>query len=115
MRLASREQQHQPPARLGVQVAWHEHGTEMHALAMAPIEHEHATQAAMADQQRRVLASFVIGPGPMPFVLNGLEVGAIVFAALIANYVAAEGESNWFEGVQLLAVYALLAVVFGYA
>ncbi len=62
-----------------------------------------------------VLASFVIGPGPMPFVLNGLEVGAITFAALIANYVAAEGESNWFEGVQLLAIYALLALVFGFA
>ena len=62
-----------------------------------------------------VLASFLIGPGPMPFVLNGLEVGAIAFAALIANYVAAEGESNWFEGVQLLAIYALLAFVFGYA
>ncbi len=62
-----------------------------------------------------VLASFVIGPGPMPFVLNGLEVAAIVFAALIANYVCAEGESNWFEGVQLMAIYVLLAFVFGFA
>jgi len=62
-----------------------------------------------------VLASFLIGPGPMPFVLNGLEVGAFVFAALIANYVAAEGESNWFEGIQLLAIYTLLAFVFAYA
>jgi Ca2+:H+ antiporter len=62
-----------------------------------------------------VLASFLIGPGPMPFVLNGLEAGAIAFAALIANYVAAEGESNWFEGIQLLAIYALLAFVFGFA
>jgi Ca2+:H+ antiporter len=62
-----------------------------------------------------VLASFVVGPGPMPFVLNGLEVGAMLFAALIANYVASEGESTWFEGAQLLAIYALIALVFGYA
>jgi Ca2+:H+ antiporter len=62
-----------------------------------------------------VVASFVIGPGPMPFVLNGLEVGALLFAALIANYVAGEGESTWFEGVQLLAIYALMAIVFAFA
>jgi Ca2+:H+ antiporter len=62
-----------------------------------------------------VIASFFIGPGPMPFVLNGLEVGAMLFAALIANYVASEGESTWFEGAQLLAVYGLLALVFGFA
>jgi Ca2+:H+ antiporter len=62
-----------------------------------------------------VLASFFVGPGPMPFVFNGLEVGAMVFAALIANYVASEGESTWFEGVQLLAIYTLLAIVFAFA
>ncbi len=62
-----------------------------------------------------VLASLVIGPGPMPFVLNGLEVAAMLFAALIANYVASEGESTWFEGVQLLAIYVLIALVFGFA
>jgi Ca2+:H+ antiporter len=62
-----------------------------------------------------VLASFVLGPGPMPFVFNGLEVGAMVFAALIANYVSSEGESTWFEGAQLLAVWVLLALVFAFA
>jgi len=34
---------------------------------------------------------------------------------LIAAYVSHEGESNWFQGVQLLAVYAIMAVVFGLA
>jgi Ca2+:H+ antiporter len=62
-----------------------------------------------------VLLSFVLGPGPMPLVFNGFEVGAIVLAVLIANYVTAEGESNWFEGVQLLAVYLILALAFGFA
>jgi Ca2+:H+ antiporter len=62
-----------------------------------------------------VLASFFIGPAPMPLVFNGFELGAVVLAILIANHVVHEGESTWFEGVQLLAVYAILAIVFGFA
>lgn len=59
-----------------------------------------------------VLASFVIGPHPMAFVLNGFELGAIFIAVIIANHVTNEGESTWFEGVQLLAVYAVLGAAF---
>jgi Ca2+:H+ antiporter len=62
-----------------------------------------------------VLASFVLGPEPMALVFNGFEVGALLFAVLIANYVTHEGESTWFEGVQLLAVYLVLALAFGFA
>ena len=62
-----------------------------------------------------VLASFVLGPVPMPLVFNGFEVGAILLAVLIANYVTHEGESTWFEGVQLLAVYLILVLAFGFA
>ena len=60
-----------------------------------------------------VLLSFVFGPEPMPLVFNGFELAALVLAVLIANRVTAEGESNWFEGVQLLAVYLILALTFG--
>ena len=59
-----------------------------------------------------VLLSFVFGPYPMALVFNGLELAAIVLAALIANQVTQEGESTWFEGLQLLAVYAVLGMVF---
>jgi Ca2+:H+ antiporter len=62
-----------------------------------------------------VLVSFVLGPSPMPLVFNGFEVGAILLAVMIANYVTHEGESTWFEGVQLLAVYLILALSFGFA
>jgi Ca2+:H+ antiporter len=51
----------------------------------------------------------------MPLVFNGLEIGAIALTVLIANYVAGEGESNWYEGVLLLSIYLILAVVFGFA
>jgi Ca2+:H+ antiporter len=59
-----------------------------------------------------VLLSFVIGPAPMALVFNGYEIGGMVFAVLIANFMTQDGESNWFEGVQLLALYAVLGVVF---
>jgi Ca2+:H+ antiporter len=62
-----------------------------------------------------VFASFIIGPEPMALVFNGFEMGAILFAVLIANYVTHEGESTWFEGVQLLAVYLILGLAFGFA
>jgi Ca2+:H+ antiporter len=62
-----------------------------------------------------VLLSFVVGPEPMALVFNGYELGALLFAVLIANLVTQDGESNWFEGVQLLALYAVLGLVFYFA
>ena len=59
-----------------------------------------------------VLVSLFVGPFPMSLVFNGLELGAILLAVLIAVQVTQEGESTWFEGLQLLAVYAVLGLVF---
>jgi Ca2+:H+ antiporter len=62
-----------------------------------------------------VLLSFPFGDHPMPLVFNGFELAAVILAVVIANRVTAEGESNWFEGVQLLSVYVILALAFGFA
>jgi Ca2+:H+ antiporter len=62
-----------------------------------------------------VLVSFVLGPQPMPLVFNGLELAALAIAAIIANQVTQEGESTWYEGLQLLLVYAVIALAFGFA
>ena len=62
-----------------------------------------------------VLASFFLGPHPLALVFNGFELGAILIAILIANYVTQDGESTWFEGLQLLAVYAVFGLAFYYA
>jgi Ca2+:H+ antiporter len=62
-----------------------------------------------------VLLSFVIGPGPMPLVFNGFEIAALFLAVLVAYQVTNEGESTWFEGVQLLALYVILGLTFYYA
>ena len=62
-----------------------------------------------------VLLSFVFGPEPMPLVFNGFELAAVVLAVIIADRITADGESNWFEGLQLLAVYLVVALAFAFA
>jgi Ca2+:H+ antiporter len=62
-----------------------------------------------------VICSYFIGPYPLALVFNGFELGAIVIAILIANYVIQDGESTWFEGVQLLAVYLVFGLAFYFA
>lgn len=74
-----------------------------------------STQIALFVAPVLVLLSFVFGPAPMPLVFNGFELAAVVLAVLIADRVTAEGESNWFEGVQLLAVYLVVALTFAFA
>ena len=59
-----------------------------------------------------VLLSFVLGPFPLALEFSGLELGAILLAVLTAAHVTQEGESTWFEGLQLLAVYVVFAIVF---
>ncbi|HKP75284.1 MAG TPA: calcium/proton exchanger [Longimicrobiaceae bacterium] len=59
-----------------------------------------------------VLLSYAIAPQPMDLIFTRLEVMAIAVSVLIMGYVAADGESHWMEGVQLLAVYAILGIAF---
>lgn len=59
-----------------------------------------------------VFVSYLVGPFPLALVFNGFELVALLVAVVIANNVTQEGESNWFEGFQLLAVYAVLAITF---
>ena len=45
----------------------------------------------------------------------GWSSAALFLAIIIANQVTHEGESTWFEGVQLLSVYVVLGIVFFFA
>lgn len=49
---------------------------------------------------------------PMSIIFNQFELIALIVAVLIVNRVSNDGESNWLEGVQLLAVYCIIAASF---
>jgi Ca2+:H+ antiporter len=74
-----------------------------------------SAQIALFAAPLLVLCSFFIGPHPMALVFNGFEIGGVLLAVIIANHVTSEGESTWFEGVQLLAVYVVLGLTFVFA
>lgn len=58
-----------------------------------------------------VFVSFLMG-NPLTLVFNQFEIVALFAGTLIAAFVAQDGESNWLEGAQLLALYAILALAF---
>ena len=49
---------------------------------------------------------------PMTIIFNQFELIALIVTVLIANKVAGDGESNWLEGAQLVAVYLIIAAGF---
>lgn len=49
---------------------------------------------------------------PLSLLFNVYELGALAVAVGIASFIAMDGESNWLEGVQLLAIYAIIGVAF---
>ena len=59
-----------------------------------------------------VFLSYVIAPQPMDLRFTTLEVVAVGISVWIMPIIAQDGESHWMEGVQLLAVYAILAFAF---
>jgi len=59
-----------------------------------------------------VFLSYVIGPQPMDLIFTNFEVLSITLSVAIMALISQDGESNWMEGVQLLAVYAILGIAF---
>jgi Ca2+:H+ antiporter len=59
-----------------------------------------------------VFASYVVASRPMDLLFTTLEVVAIVVSVAVVALIAQDGESNWMEGVLLLAVYTILGLTF---
>jgi len=74
-----------------------------------------AAQIALFVGPALVLFSLFIGPHPMALVFNGFEIAGVILAILVANHVTHDGETTWFEGLQLLAVYAVVGIAFFFA
>lgn len=58
-----------------------------------------------------VFISLLMGH-PLQLIFNQFELLALVAGVLIAALVSADGESNWLEGAELLAVYLILGLAF---
>jgi len=72
-------------------------------------------QVALVVAPVLVLVSWLMGK-PMNLVFESpLELIAIAGVAFAVNAIAQDGETTWFEGLLLLAVYCLLAVAFFFA
>ena len=49
---------------------------------------------------------------PMNLVFSPVELAILALLVLIFAYIAQDGESNWLEGAQLLALYVMAAILF---
>jgi Ca2+:H+ antiporter len=58
-----------------------------------------------------IFASYLFGK-PMNLEFTIPEVVAVIASVLIAQQISSDGESNWVEGLQLLAVYTILGILF---
>jgi len=70
-----------------------------------------ATQVVMFVAPVLVIASLFFAE-PMTLVFNMFELVSIIFAVFVTNAVVEDGESNWFEGFQLIIAYIIIAVAF---
>jgi len=68
-----------------------------------------STQVALFVAPLLVVVSQMM-PTPMSLVFHPLEIAAVIFSVGIVTLIGQDGETNWFEGLQLLSVYAILAV-----
>jgi Ca2+:H+ antiporter len=68
-----------------------------------------STQVALLVAPILVFAGLILGR-EMNLVFTPFEVAALGMATIVTAIITLDGESNWFEGVQLLAVYGMVAV-----
>jgi Ca2+:H+ antiporter len=71
-----------------------------------------STQIALFVGPVLVLLSYLIAPQPMDLLFSTFEIVSIAIAVSSIAFIAHDGETNWMEGVQLLAVYVILALGF---
>lgn len=67
-----------------------------------------STQIALFVAPALVLISLAAGH-PMDFIFTTFEVAAVGLSVLIVTFISHDGRSNWLEGAQLLAAYAIMA------
>jgi Ca2+:H+ antiporter len=59
-----------------------------------------------------VLLSYAIASEPMDLLFTLGEILTVVLTTFIVSHVLGDGQSTWFKGAQLLAVYSIIAFAF---
>ena len=57
-----------------------------------------------------MLSSYALAPRPLNLMVGNAGIMIVLFPVLLISMVVGDGKSNWFKGVQLLSVYALIAL-----
>lgn len=70
-----------------------------------------SVQIALLVAPLLVIASYFMGQH-LTLVFNPFEIAAVVLSVLVASTICMDGETNWLEGLQMLALYAILAIAF---
>jgi Ca2+:H+ antiporter len=68
-----------------------------------------STQVALFVAPLLVLVAPFLTATPMSLVFTPLEVAGLAVAVIVSGFITLDGESNWFEGAQLVALYGILA------
>jgi Ca2+:H+ antiporter len=93
-----------------------------HASAVTAAQRDHmdlalsialgsATQIALFVAPVLVVVGALIGR-PIDLLFDTFEVAGVAIAVALVNLLINDGESNWLEGAQLLAIYAILGAAF---
>ena len=69
-----------------------------------------STQIALFVAPLLVLVSLVMAPAPLSLAFSGVEVFLMLMATFVASILIVDGKSTWFTGVQLIAVYLVMAM-----
>lgn len=89
-----------------VRAAWHDHVELSLGITAGS-----STQIPLFVAPVLILTSLAIGQ-PMTLVFDPLELLVLALSTVIFAYISLDGESHWLEGVLLLALYLMTAVVF---
>jgi Ca2+:H+ antiporter len=91
---------------VAVQTAWKNHMDLSLAISFGS-----SMQIALFVAPFLVFLSLAMG-NPLTLIFNEFELLALGAAVGIAALISLDGESNWLEGAQLLAVYLIVALAF---
>ena len=93
-----------------------EHATAVMVARKGKMELAFQIATGSSTQVALFVAPVLVGIGhlmgrPMDFAFSSFEVAALGLTSIAVAFIALDGKSNWFEGVQLLGLYGVLAVV----